>query len=709
MKIEKADRIITFDKMKEYRDAQSATLAVVENRSNGRKISIRKPTHDYGAREQFSPPEYNLMEIGVIEDVESYVRQAFQKKTALMFKEGHEYRGKNKETIDYIKRRLQQIEHVSGMCWNDLLRQTGHALLSRSNFFWVKVRNAKASGGRTIAGIQPVAGYFPMGAENVEVKKNKSGKVVKYRQVMPDGRRREFSPRDIIHFHAYKKTGFTFGTPQIVPVKEDIRALRRIEENVELLIYQTLFPIFQYKVGTESKPSADIRLPDGTVMSEVEYVRSQIQNMPAEGGIVTPERHDIEFIGAEGKALKVREYLDYFKQRVFAGLGVSGVDLGEGDTANRATADSLSRTMVDSVKDYQDIMQEFINKEVVKELLLESTFNFDVLDPEYIPEFKYREIDIEEQLKKNTNAQVLFNGNIIDVNEARRITGQEPITEEQEALMFFDRVGLREINAQMEGQLAITKVGAAAKAASTGSSASGGSAKASASAKNSNAPTNQNGTKTGPQRSRLDYYKTSDGYVSNITRMLKNDISKHVKSQIIDRNWINTLINLGKDNALKKYLAIDRAEYVQGLRDANVPAEDIERLITTDFQAVKDTTTHFINKYMKDINGKVQNTIDQMTWEGNSRTLMQAAVNEIFDKIKYRGDFIDATERMRAYNYGKAVGLKDRGFKKAEIIKDSNCASCADAPDEVNLEILSILDVPPFHPNSGAIVGKPID
>lgn len=709
MKIQKADRIITFEKLGEHRDAQSATLAVVEQRSNGRKVTVRKPTFDYGRREEFSRPEYNLMEIGVIEDVESYVRQAFQKKTALMFKEGHELTGKNKDTISYIKKRFQQIEHVTGICWNDLLRQTGHALLSRSNFFWVKVRNAKASGGRTIAGIQPIAGYFPMSAENIEVKKNKSGKVVKYRQVMPDGRLREFSPRDVIHFHAYKKTGFSFGTPQIVPVKEDIRALRRIEENVELLIYQTLFPIFQYKVGTENRPATDIKLPDGTIQSEVDFVRGQIEDMPAEGGIVTPERHEIGFIGAEGKALKVREYLDYFKSRVLSGLGISGVDIGEGDTANRATADTLSRGMVDSVKDYQDIFQEFLNKEVLKELLLESTFAFDVLEDANKPDFKFKEIDIEEQLKKNTNAQVLYNGNIIDVDEARAITGHEPITEEQEEKMFVDRVELKKADVQMEGQLEIAKIGAAAKAVSAGSGSSDGSSKAAASAKNSNAPTNQNGTKTGPQKSRLDYFKTSDGFVANVTRMLRNDITKHVKSQVIDRNWINTLIKMGKDNALEKYLAIDRKEFVRGLRVSQVGPENIERLIITDFQVVKDTTTHFVNKYMKDINGRVQNTIDQLTWEGKSRKEIETAVDDVFDKIKYRGDFIDATERMRAYNYGKAVGFRDQGFKTAPVIKDSNCESCAEAPDEVDLLNLQIFSVPPFHPNSDATIGKPVE
>jgi len=700
MKIQKANKIITFDKRDQHRDAQSTTLAIVNQRNTGKRINVRKPTFDYGRREDFSPPEYNLMEIGVIEDVESYVRQSFQKKTALMFKEGEEFTGKNKQTIDYIKKRIQQIEHVSGISWRQLLRETGYALLSRSNYFWVKVRNYKASGGRIIGGVQPVAAYFGMGAENIEVRKNKSGKIVKYRQMMPDGRVREFTPRDIVHFHAYRKPGFSFGTPQIVPVKEDIRALRRIEENVELLIYQTLFPIFQYKVGTENKPAGDIRLSDGTVMSEVEFVRGQIAEMPAEGGIVTPERHEIGFIGAEGKSLKVREYLDYFKQRVLSGLGISGVDIGEGATANRATADNMSRTMVDSVKDYQDIIEDVIEKQMIKELLLESTFAFDILAPENSVDFKFKEIDIEEQMKKNTNAQVLYNGNIIDINEARRVGGHEPIALDQEEKMYSKRVTIQELLVQIQGQLDVAGLNSeiqAKKATEQPSSANNAAA-------NSNSPTNQYGTKTGPQKSRLDFFKTKDGHVASLTRMLKSDISKHVRSEIIDRNWINTLIALGKDATEKKYIAIVKKEFVNGLKDSG--STNLEKLITSDFQVVKDTTSYFINKYTKDINGKVQNIIDKMTWDGATRKEIQSAVEEVFDKIKYRGDFIDATERMRAYNYGKALGLQDQGFAKAAIIKNPDCEKCKEAPDEISLLDLDIISVPPFHPNSNATIGK---
>ena len=199
---------------------------------------IKNPVQSYGHRSVFRKSEYNLNEIGAIEDGEAYVRQAFQKKTALMFKEGETFSGKNKDTINYIRRRIREMEYVTGTPWRTLLRDTGYALCSRSNYFWVKVRNAKASSGKSYNGKAPVAGYFGMAPETVTIKKDKNGKIVRYRQEMPDGRWREFPAEAVIHFAAYKKTGFLFGTPQIVPVLEDIYALRRLEEQIEIMIHQ---------------------------------------------------------------------------------------------------------------------------------------------------------------------------------------------------------------------------------------------------------------------------------------------------------------------------------------------------------------------------------------------------------------------------------------------------------------------------------------
>lgn len=289
-------------------------------------------------RGAFRPSEYDLAEMGRIEDTDSYVRQAFEKKTALMFKEGWGLVGKNPRTIKYVKSRLAQIAQASNTPTNTLFRNIGSNIVRKSNSFLLKVRKTEASGGkvRTIPGsnttLQPVAGYFPIPSETMEFELTGT-KISRWKQKMPNGEYKLFSPQDIIHIFHARKDGFVFGTPGLIPVIDDIRALRKIEENVELLIYQHLFPLFQYKVGTPESPAGFTE--DG--QREIDVVRTEIQFMPTEGGIVTPERHEITAIGSEGRALRIESYLEHFKNRVFSGLGVSAVDMGEGDCYSNDT------------------------------------------------------------------------------------------------------------------------------------------------------------------------------------------------------------------------------------------------------------------------------------------------------------------------------------------------------------------------------------
>ena len=73
---------------------------------------VKNPVYGYSfgyARDSFVPAEYNLAEIGRIEDVENMVRQAFKKKTGLMFKEGYDFVGVNKEAVKYVKKRMKQM------------------------------------------------------------------------------------------------------------------------------------------------------------------------------------------------------------------------------------------------------------------------------------------------------------------------------------------------------------------------------------------------------------------------------------------------------------------------------------------------------------------------------------------------------------------------------------------------------------------------
>ena len=299
-------------------------------------FKVRNPMLSYfaptnGIDGSYRPHVYDLYEYGRIMDVESFVCRAFLKKRTLMFKEGYDLSSDNESNAKYIKKRLAEIAYVSGQTFDALIRETSHNLVVFHNAYMVKVRKLNSSSGvvRTVnkTPVQPVAAYFNLPPESVEVRVDSSGTPVMYRQKVQTGKYVEYPASAILHLHYNKRTGFVMGTPPLEPVKDDILALRRIEESIETLIYKSLFPIIHVKVGNEKQPAK--KFMDGT--SEVEIATSYLDKMEDDGGIVTSERVEIKAIGAESLALRVESYLNHFKERVFIGLGMSGIDFGVGD------------------------------------------------------------------------------------------------------------------------------------------------------------------------------------------------------------------------------------------------------------------------------------------------------------------------------------------------------------------------------------------
>jgi hypothetical protein len=130
-----------------------------------------------GERCTFRYSEYDLAEIGRVEDVESYVRRSFDIKLGLMFKEGFTLTGANPDTIAYIKKRFDQMAVASGgidIC--ALLRAIGQGIVKKSNAFVCKVRSRAASGGKVrtdpVTGrtIEPIAAMFPIPPETMRYK-----------------------------------------------------------------------------------------------------------------------------------------------------------------------------------------------------------------------------------------------------------------------------------------------------------------------------------------------------------------------------------------------------------------------------------------------------------------------------------------------------------------------------------------------------------
>lgn len=662
------------------------------------------------SREFFQPPEYNLSEVGRVEDVESYVRQAHCKKVGLMFKSGYSITGPNHQTINYIARRLAQIEQAQGRPFYILLREIGYDLIKYNNAYLVKVRRQQASGGRrrkdfrTGKTLDPVAAYFRMSPETVWVKRDIYGNVLQYRQQMLNGLKRVFfEPEDVIHIYKDRKGGFAVGTPVLVPVMDDIRALRRLEENIELLVYQHLFPLLHYQVGTENQPATV--LPNG--QSEVDVVRAQIEAMPAEGCIVTPERHSISVIGAEGRALRADWYLNHFKQRVFAGLGMSAMDFGESATANRSTAERLSRALIDSVKDYQEVLASFINYEIIRELLLESTWGAEALEPENLVWFTFAEIDEDAKIKRDSNAINLYQGNLITESEARIEIGRQPITEEQRADMFFERVtkpkniilaldepyNTRSTSAPERNQNSPAAIAAPQTEPDKTPTAKRTS--------NITQPTNQHGRKTGPER-RLSWAQDATRPATTgekralrlYTMYLGNVVASILRDHKADLDWLQQLSYLTANQLNRAYLDLLRTEFFRGLGQAYSRQEPALVVALTDLQRYSETQ---VDRLLRNAEKTILSLVERYSDQEELARYLQHAVNS----LGWRADFFHQSTARRAFLWGKAQALRLAGHVSLQVVPDeagAGCPACAAQSGRLfPTDSLTLQDLPPYH------------
>lgn len=684
--------------------------------SSAMKIGLVKPAASpvlawktVYSREFFQPPEYNLTEIGRVEDVEAYVRQAHCKKVGLMFKSGYSLTGPNPQTIEYVARRLAQIEQAQGRPFYILLREIGYDLVKYNNAYLVKVRRQQASGGRrrkdfrTGKTLDPVAAYFRMSPETVWVKRDIYGNVLQYRQQMLNGLKRVFfEPEDVIHIYKDRKGGFAVGTPPLVPVLDDIRALRRLEENIELLVYQHLFPLMHYQVGTENQPATV--LPNG--QSEVDVVRAQIESMPAEGCIVTPERHRISIIGAEGRALRADWYLHHFKQRVFAGLGMSSIDFGDGATANRSTAERLSRALIDSVKDYQEVLASFINFEIIRELLLESTWGEEALEPENMVQFVFAEIDEDAKIKRDSNTVNLYQGNLITESEARIELGRQPITDDQRPDMFFERV-TKPKNIILALDEPYSERSTSAPERHNLSTATikptGGEEKSPTAKRTGNIvqPENQYGKKPGPER-RLSWIQNSVG--SSIageqralrlyTMFLSNVVDSIIRNRKVDSDWLRQLSYLTAKQINRTYSDLMREEFLRSLGNSSLLLDPSIVVALNDLQRYREAQTEqLLHNAQKTILHLVERYPDQ---KQRRRHLYHAV-----DSLGWRADFFHRNTVRKAYIWGKAHALRLQGITHLQIIPDTDGAGCsvcaARSHHAIATNTMTLHELPPYH------------
>lgn len=640
----------------------------------------------------FEDSPVDLAEIGRAYYTDSYIRRAVDKYAGLMFKNGWELQGKNEAATEYVWTRLKLMAEATEVSIDELLTQLAGDYVLYGNAYLVKARMSATTSGVKAVGYtntKPVAGYFILSPTTVTVSRDDTGKILSYQQTT-EGGTVEYKPTEIIHIAYRKPSSRAYGVPFIFNVLDDVKILRQIEENVARLIYRNLFPLYMYQVGTD-KPGFE------ATDEEIETVREEIRDMPMDGGIVVPERHNIKVIGAEGNAIDANGYLSYFRQRVFTGLNVSETTMGIGGTANRSTSDNQSSDLNDSVKDFQRGFAETIKMKIIYELLFEGGFD-PVLNPDDEVDFLFHEIEMDAKIKVENHFVQLFTQNAITHEEMRVGMGRDPVADESR--LYFNMITLA---TNTSNETADSSQEAANNAGS-----------------NKEEPANQHSEQSNAdvekRKSTLSEEKKSNKVLteSNEVVTLTSELEVNKYTYILEEYWSKAkedAVSRTKQGTDAKTIQSLTTRLIHGLMD-NKNKQYLEKAILIGFRNGREETgitnlalrRNDVEEAIQKGKQSIAKVIEELEMALDKLDMTEAEnrvalIESAFHASKYRLKLVSKTMLYASYNIGFGLAAISAG-KESVLVRSTehSCLTCQTKPAVIILDSSWKESIPPHHP-----------
>lgn len=418
---------------------------------------LKNPTYDVGqGRVEYFPrrtvESLKYETIDKAYDIDSYIRAGIDKYVELCVKQGWEMDAGSKEPIEYVAKRFQLIAVMCNKPFGCMIVELVHDFIKYGNAFWIKVRQPPPDGvpwlpKQGINGLPPVLGYFRADPKKMKPVSSKSGRQLMAWQYVPEfGKPKIFNIEDIVHFAFNVQVSTVWGLPSITPVIEDVRAYRQAEEYVIRLLYKHLHPLMHHEVPAISEGGY---IEGGGRQEDVDAAYAAHTTTAPDGFIITPPGHKISMVGAESRSVRGEGYMKMLRERIYAGLGLNSVVMGEGQSTSAGSADAMTATMHNRAKLYQRELADIITDQVIYELLLEG--GFDPLNDLDYTRWVFKEIEIDTQIKRENHVIQLFTNGIINEDEARRRIGDKALTPAGRKLMYVYTVQIPAIKAKGTG------------------------------------------------------------------------------------------------------------------------------------------------------------------------------------------------------------------------------------------------------------------
>ena len=641
--------------------------------------------HQSDARERFKRPEYNLWEIKEASEADSYIKISFSKYSHLIYKAGATLKGEDSR-VAYLEKRFRIMSFATQKPIEILFQEIADDLIKYSNAFVIKKRIDSIPGMKLnpVLADKIVGGYFRVDPASIKIKRDKNGNVLKYEQGYGDNKK-EFFPRDVVHFYIDKDANNAFGTPRIIAALEDVKLLRKIEGNITALIYRFSMPLYQWIVGL---PQPGMQGTD----PEIAKAQREVENSTLDGIVITNERTTIKSIGAEGTALNAEGYLKYFEARVFSALGVSASQMGRG--GSKQDADSMEAQVHDTVKYIQRIMSIFIREFILSELLLEGGYN-PIINEEDIVNYEFEEISLETKVKKENHEMLKYQSNLTTINESRRKMGMKDDVDDESKLYknyIETNARLKEIDRTAEHQMELAKQNAknseSNSTTKSGSSSTGNksprSSKSSSpnkSVSSNNRPRNQHGTTSVKIKESFDE-ETNQKELKKIYKIYKeacNDIENDEPIDMIlplTAETLCTMFNRIVDNNSSMAI-VDAIKEISKINKiaAKMPNEKI--ILTSFYEEIDDNIKGLLKLIEKDLSEDKD-------------------VEEVFNKYEYRLRFLEDYIARKAYWYSYIKTGAFSGIKQA-YIKFSSEKDAKGRDSVIDTEAFSVDNIPAYH------------
>jgi hypothetical protein len=400
-----------------------------------------------GLRTMKSPYKYKRIDDFFLK--ESYFSRSVIRQIETMLRNGHSFVSEDAAMASEVRKEINRIEKDSGVGLNQMLYRWVKDLQTYGIFVGEKVRQRKRDpNGEGDKRKTQIVRLRPILPHDMVVYVDEYSRIVSVVEAYHWGSsvRKLWATRgklktipgipagDLIISPIYDAGDLVFPSPPCFQALDDILTLRSLEETVELLCFQFGSPLLHTQVGTKEEPAYD---------GEVTEVNNKLVAMAPNGMVATDHRVSIVPVNLQTGVANLMPYIEHFKVRVLVGSGSSPISVGEGDSSNRSTAESIDDALSDHCTYLADVICNIFNQNIIPDVLLSKGMNESELydnNGELKVQLEFNETRLEKQISRENAIINKWNSSLITLPEARKMLKHPPLTADQEKDLHINKI-----------------------------------------------------------------------------------------------------------------------------------------------------------------------------------------------------------------------------------------------------------------------------